>query len=335
MLLEDFLPKGWWHSQPWYAALLAAAYSCVSLFIATQVFAGNPGIVSVTFLTLFLLPSITLIRRGDLGLDDQTWAEKLFGPLHLTKAYTAYFAGTFSTYLLIAFLLPLFGVDVTSIVREQLILLPGITGGATFSVAKFASIFANNWFVLVLVFLFATIWRDGGMFFVQWNASAWGAIFGYRAMGAAAAAGVNPWYYLGVELGQVIWHTALEAGAYILAAVAGSVMGRHAFIGDELPGSFIASVTTLFLVTFGTKTALSVVGVSKLVSTLIGISVFFATAYSLRRGLSQNQAHFAESASVFAVSLALFAVGATVETFVLNNSSSLQTVYEYSNMFIQ
>jgi hypothetical protein len=334
MLLEDFLPDKWWRNHPGYAAVLASIYSVISLFIATQVFAGNPGIVSITFLTLFLLPSITLIRTHTSSPDISLFIQRFLGSMHLTKAYAAYFAGTFFTYLSVAFLLPFAGVNVIQIVREQLLLLPGLTGGATFAMSQFTSIFANNWFVLIIVFLFAVIWRDGGMFFVLWNASAWGAIFGYRAVGAAAAAGTNPWYYLGVELSQVIWHTALEASAYILAAVAGSVIGRHAYVGDEIPGYFIASVSGLFLATFGAKTVFEFAQLPTIISTGLGILVFFASAYTLSDSLVESKEQFTQGMCVLAAALVLFAVGAAIETFVLSNSTSLNTVYKYSSMFI-
>jgi hypothetical protein len=335
MLLEDVLPDGWWFDKPWYAAGLALIYSYVSIFIANQVFGANPGIVSVTFLTLFLLPSIALIRSQNLRLDEQAWWEKYFGPMHLTKAYSAYFIGTFSAYLSIGFLLPLFGINVVEIVKEQLLLLPAFTGAASFQFNTFVTIFSNNWFVLFLVFLFAVLWKDGGMFFVQWNASAWGAVFGFRAVGAAAAAGTNPWYYLGIEMSQVIWHVLIEGGAYILAAVSGSIIGRHAYTGEEPPVRFIASVVGLFSVTFGAKTVLESLPIPLTAATLIGIVIFTIAAYLLRNGLTQSEKQFKEGILVFLVSLAMFAVGAVVETFVLENSTSLETIYDYSNMFIR
>lgn len=333
MLIEDFLPDGWWPDHPWHVAALAVIYSLASLFIAVKVFASNPGLASVIFLTLFLLPSIMRIRHQETSTGDG-WMERLLGPKQVTKAYSAYFIGTFFTYLAVAFTLPFFGFNVLEIVREQLVLLPGLSGAATFSFAQFSGILSNNWFVLLLVFLFATIWRDGGMFFVLWNASAWGAIFGYRAMGAAAAAGTNPWYYLGIELSQVIWHTALEGGAYVLAAVAGSVIGRHAYEEDEIPSAFIGAVTSIFIVTFGFETLMSLLPIPPVTQTMLGVATFFLTSYLLRHALVKHRDQFTTGMTVFSTALALFAVGAIIETFVLENSTSLQTVYRYSSMFI-
>ena len=334
MLIEDFLPDRWRPHHPWHVAALALIYSLVSLFIAVKVFNGNPGLASVIFLTLFLLPSIMRIRHQDTSLGNG-WIERLLGPKQVTKAYSAYFIGTFFTYLAVAFILPFFGFNVVEIIREHLVLLPGLSGAATFSFTQFSAILSNNWFVLLLVFLFAMIWRDGGMFFVLWNASAWGSIFGYRAMGAAAAAGTNPWYYLGVELSQVIWHTALEGGSYVLAAVAGSVIGRHAYEEDEIPSVFIAAVITLVITTFGLKTVISLLSLSVITQTVLGVATFFLTTYLLRHALVKHPEQFTTGMTVFSTALTLFAAGAIVETFVLENSASLQTIYKYSSMFIR
>ena len=58
MVLEQILPSNWFQKRSWYAFLLSIGYSILAILIARFIFASNAGIVSVFFITLFLLPTM-------------------------------------------------------------------------------------------------------------------------------------------------------------------------------------------------------------------------------------------------------------------------------------
>src|SRR3989338_8691213 len=141
--------------------------------------------------------------------------------------YFMIFFGIFLSYMIASFLLPQFGINTFNLLKEQLFLDPSLRGHAAFSYNTFQSIFYNNWCVLLATFILALIAGDGAIFFVTWNASAWGAIFGSRVINASFYSGQNSWYLLLIVLSLVIWHLLLEGGAYILAGIAGSTISNE------------------------------------------------------------------------------------------------------------
>ena len=127
------------------------------------------------------------------------------------------FFGVFFAYYSIAFLSAHFGWNTLGLFREQLFLDPAIMGRATYSFATFWSILANNWWVLLATFFLSLLSGNGATFFVAWNASAWGAIFGMRAIGAAAVLGKSSLAVGGLMTLITLPHILLEGSAYIIA----------------------------------------------------------------------------------------------------------------------
>jgi hypothetical protein len=81
--------------------------------------------------------------------------------------------------------------------------------------------------VLLFFFAIAVPFRQGGvMLAVAWNASVWGAIFGYLARDWASHGGPGLMSaYLRV-IGACFPHMAMEAAAYVLAGFAGVFMSK-------------------------------------------------------------------------------------------------------------
>ena len=91
----------------------------------------------------------------------------------------------------------------------------------------FSQLIRHNGLVLVVCFLFALIYRHGGMLLVlAWNASRWGVIFSYIARFASVDYGENGVYYLLRTVAAILPHLALEAVAYILAAMSGVFLSK-------------------------------------------------------------------------------------------------------------
>jgi len=86
---------------------------------------------------------------------------------------------------------------------------------------------SHNWIVFFGGFLFALIYRDGGMLLVlAWNASRWGVIFSYLSRThETESIGANLGY-LSKTMACVLPHLILEAMAYILVAMAGVFLSK-------------------------------------------------------------------------------------------------------------
>ncbi len=337
MVLEQVVPDEFWHRRFSYAVIVGFVYSIISAVIARQVFSANPGIVSVMFLTLFLLPSIRKLFVEEEKREEKERVftfRKLWQDNHHTlRVYFGIFTGVFLAYMSMTFILPQLGYDVINVVREQLFLDPALKGRA-FDVGTFWGILSNNWYVLLIAFLFAIAWSDGALFFVSWNASAWGAIFGYRALTAAWQANGSPILFLLTELGYVVWHTFLEGGAYILAAISGSVISEEVVKrSDELHNfllwaciSSVGGVLLSFIARRFFATAWSTV---ILILGTLGLVYLLQNAFTTE----DHTNVFIYNYWLFVLAIAVFVVGAIVETYVLTNATGLQEIYQLSRQY--
>lgn len=88
-------------------------------------------------------------------------------------------------------------------------------------------ILTNNLIVLVIAFIFALVYRHGGMLLVlAWNASVWGVVFPYIARTAPDQSAGGPFVYFLKSFASIIPHLFLEAVAYILIAMAGVFLSK-------------------------------------------------------------------------------------------------------------
>lgn len=338
MVLEHLFPDDWLEKKALYAFILAVLYSVIGIFAARLIFGSNSGIVSVVFVSILLIPSMRNMFRWEERKEEKekrfTWKHLWRDNKDVLKAYFSIFFGIFFTYMFFSFILPQMGVDTFNVLKEQLFLDPALRGHA-FETGTFASILVNNWWVLVVCFIFSLFTGDGALFFIAWNASAWGTIFGYRALTASLHANVNPWYFLLIILGIVIWHVILESGAYIVVATAGSVISRDIVSKSGEVGKFL-----IFLFLGGGLTVLFVYMLRMfvfnqylLVSTiaLMFIIVLYCLSYIFND--RRHKEVFTYNFYLFLIGLAIFILGALLETLVLSNSITLNRIYEYSYIF--
>ena len=342
MVLEHLFPEDWLERKHRYAFLLAVVYSTVAIILARLLFAANSGIVSVIFASLLLMPYMEklLVREERKELKEHSFKLHRFfvDNREAITVYAVLFAGIYLTYMLFTFLWPFltqwlpffFGnTNVASVFREQLA-LDGLKGSA-FSGQTFLSIFLNNWWVLLACFLVALVAGDGALFFVAWNASSWGSIFGFRAFEAAMNGGAySAWANLAIILLVTAPHVILEAGAYILAAIAGGVLSDDITSKREAMSKFIYYFIAglvffiilhfLFLVIF---TSWPVVAELCDIATVLLILHFLAYVFDD----PHHKEVFQYNYWLFLLAIALFIVGAAVETVVVANVGPLVRIY--------
>jgi len=332
MVLEHLFPEDWLERKLRYAFILAVVYSTIAIVVARLLFAANSGIVSVVFVSLLLIPYMDKLlakdERAELGERSVTFSHFWRDNKRAISVYLVLFFGIYLTYTVYSFLLPQLGFDVGSVFREQLALELNLRGAA-FSGGTFLAIFLNNWWVLLACFVLALIAGDGALFFVAWNASSWGTIFGFRALEAAihgGAYGALP--NLLIILVITLPHVVLEGGAYILAAIAGGVLSDDVISKRSAMGKFIyylLSATLLFLIFLYLFHAVF----SPLVARLLDIGGILLLLYALSYVFDdkRHEEIFRYNYWLFLVAIALFLLGAIVETFVVGNSGLLQQVY--------
>lgn len=333
-MLEKLFPTSWLEKHIFAAVLLAAGYSVISLSLASYIFPQNTGIVSLVFLSLLIVPSMKRLFAEE-SRNEETETGFSLTKLYtdnkrVFKTYLGVFLGVFATYFCASAFLPLLGVDTLSLMQEQLFIDRAIAGRAFFEPATFMSILANNWLVLVVTFVLALLIGDGAVFFVAWNASAWGAVFGYRAF-AASMYSADPILLTAATLLVIVAaHVLLEGGAYILAAISGSIISTeviknsdelHRFMGYALSGIFL----------YGLLTKLSQ-GLPLSNRLLISIPILLAITYVLRYCFTnkKHQEVYVYNYWLFVIAIAVFVIGSLVETVVLSNSNTLNAIYSAS-----
>lgn len=340
MVLEQVLPSNWFQKRSYYAFLLSIGYSILGILIARFIFASNAGIVSVFFISLFLLPTMKKMFLYEDSLEEK---EKYFSFKHLLKnntclikTYLMIFLGVFLTYTFVSFVLPQLGIDTFNIFREQLNIDHNLRGQAlAFSSNTFLDILVNNWWVLVACFVLGLITGDGAIFFITWNASVWGTIFGFRALSASIVANVNPWYFLAIILIFVIWHVIIEGLAYILVGTAGGVISREIIKVREDVRDFVIyffiGIILIFLINILLYNL-----VPSIFFRLIMSSLSFIFLLSFMEEIFENKTHkmvFKYNFYLFILGIIVFIIGAIVETYVLSNSTKLIEIYELSRLY--
>ena len=332
MVLERLFPVDWLERKFRYAFILGFTYSVIGIIIARFLFPANTGIVSVIFTSIFLIPSMRKIFSKEEVSEEKTKKftfKKLFLlDYDVVFMYFLIFFGIFLSYLIFSFLLPQFGINTFNIFKEQFFLDPSLKGRATFSSNAFLSILYNNWWVLLATFMLALIAGDGAIFFIAWNASAWGALFGAKVLNAAVYSGQEPWLVLFQLLSIVIWHVILEGGAYIFAGIAGSTIS-HEIIKENIEIKetivWIIIASGLFLLS---KYIIRIL----FLSLLVRFAIYFLLALVLLHFLGDivaekgNKQVYTYNLALFVIGIVIFILGAVVEVFVLSNSSILTQI---------
>ncbi|RMF55135.1 stage II sporulation protein M [Candidatus Woesearchaeota archaeon] len=228
MVLERIYPASWLEKKSYFAFLLGLTYSVIGIGLAVFIFPQSPGIASLAFTSLLLLPSlyrlITIDEIKESSEQRFSWQKLWQDNKNFIKIFLFLMLGIEIAFTLFAIIFP--DAALVHIFGEQTAIYKGYTGGIYFTLDLFKHIFLNNIKVLGLCFLLSLMVGDGAIFFLIWNASVWGTVFGTLARSAAANIGGHPLLYYLVIFITVLPHGLLEVLAYILAAIAGGVISR-------------------------------------------------------------------------------------------------------------
>jgi len=353
MVLEHLFPEDWLEKRAIYAFIIAVVYSVLGISAARLLFGANSGIVSVIFTSLFILPYLQKLfskeereeeKEHQLSLKSLASIKHFFKHNKAIKVYFAIFFGIYLTYMFFSFIMPQLGFNTFDILKEQLFVDPALRGresglvGNAFGSGTFFSILTNNWWVLLACFLIAIIVGDGAIFFIAWNASSWGVLFGYRALTAGLNGGVSPWYYLLLVFLITLPHVILEGGAYILAAISGNVISDEVIKEKSDIKNFIfyliGGVALIFIIRLAYSHLLGMT--DPVIFDILAIVIITAMVHVIIRLFQQPwlQKVFKDNYYLFIIAIIIFVLGALVETLVLNNSTMLNNIYALSISYI-
>jgi len=339
MVLEHLFPENWLEKKVRYAFLIGFIYSTISLFVARILFPNNTGIVSVALTTLLLIPYIKKLVEKEEVIEEH---EKRFSFKHLfkdnktmIKVYLSLFLAIYFSWVVFSFLLPMTGYKTGKLFDAQLGLeKSGSAAGMATGTSLFFDIFLNNWWVLLATFGLALIAEEGAFFFVVWNASAWGAILGYRAF-AAGMINNEPLANLLTVVIITFPHLILEGGAYILALISGQVISNDVIHESKEMKRFLGYMIIILAVYIFVYWTVRVIMPNKEIFSIISIIVMMFILYFCAE-IFTNRKHkevFYYNYYLFIIATCLFIIGALVETIVLMNSSLLSNIYQSAAVY--
>jgi len=227
MVLEQIYSANWIEKKSRYAFFIGLIYSFIGIGSALLLFPESPGLASIAFTSLLILPSLNKLMSIE---ENQAAREKKFDIIELFKdhndifkIYLFMFLGILITFSLFSLFLP--SITASRIFAEQVNVL-GATGKAYTTGSMFWWLFANNLKVLIFCLIASFIYGSGAVFIITWNASVWGTIFALVAKQSAAVTGQNPFLYFALTLLAVFPHMILEASSYFIAAISGGVVNK-------------------------------------------------------------------------------------------------------------
>ncbi|MFA6888437.1 MAG: stage II sporulation protein M [Candidatus Woesearchaeota archaeon] len=251
MVLEQLFKPNWIEKKPRHAFLLGFIYSVVGIISAKLIFGANPGMMTVAFTSILLLPSLnTLLAIEESKLENEEsegkdksdiWMIKRLWKDHydIIEVYIYLFLGIFFTYCIVAFTFP--EVTILHLFAPMLEVI-GL-GGQTTTMLGWASnvagptilsIFINNFIVTIVCLLLSLIYGAGAIVFITWNAAVWGVVIGFYAKQAlVSTAGANPVTIFISYVGPFFPHMIMEALPYFTAAIVGGIVSKAA-IREEL-----------------------------------------------------------------------------------------------------
>ena len=226
MVLEQLYPIEFLKEHPKYAFILSCALTVFGMFFAMLVFPQDPALVIVAVTSTLLVPSLyqfTSFQEEVHGRFESliNLKEWIRANKQLYKVYMYMFFGSFFVFALFAMILPTLAAN--EIFKQQLAVL---TGGATFSMGLFWSLFSHNMQVLMLCFLVSVIAGNGSIYLIIWNASVWGTIFGNLAKTAAVNLSANTAIVFLLVMLSVFPHVLLEMSSYVIAVMSGTVISQ-------------------------------------------------------------------------------------------------------------
>lgn len=222
MVFEQLFSEKSLFKHPILGFILGACYTIIGIFIGTIIYSGDPSVIALGFTAIMLMPSLFKLTNCIRIREKNIFSFKLFlyAVFPLIKIYILIFFGIFFTFAFFSTIFPtlasghFFNVQVSALAGEA----------TRFNPSLWTDLFTRNFYILALSFLLSLIAGNGAILFITWNASIWGAAFGFIANKSSAVLSANPFILFGLIVLSVLPHSFLEALSYIIAAISGSII---------------------------------------------------------------------------------------------------------------
>ncbi|MAE13264.1 hypothetical protein CMO92_01755 [Candidatus Woesearchaeota archaeon] len=228
MVFEQIFKPTFLEKKPKVSFLIGMFYATIGIISAMIVFPQSVGLVSIAFTSVLVLPTLnrllTIETRQMVQAKRTTITQIYRNHQDIFQTYIFLFLGIMITYSIFSLILD--ELTVANVFKSQLRLV-GVTGEASnLLFPDFFGILLNNMKVLLVSFVFSLVYGAGAIFFLTWNASVWGTIFGYIAKQAAQVSHESvPLAFLNLFI-QVFPHTVVEVSSYLLAIIGGGILSK-------------------------------------------------------------------------------------------------------------
>lgn len=216
--------------RPWAVFLKGFIVASFGIGAATLLFPAEASMVGVFLVTLGQARTVhTLLDRNRNAVWRQhkaVWATNA----QLGVALTMLFLGVFLAYAIVTLALP--EARVVEIFARQVRNL-GVHDLTDVRFDGLGTVLRHNLVVALVGFLFAFLYRHGGMVLVlAWNASAWGVVFAWMARNTPSGGFFGAALTFLKSLVATLPHLLLESVAYMLVAIAGVFLAKSIGVFD-------------------------------------------------------------------------------------------------------
>ena len=256
MVLEQLFKANFIKKKPVYAFYIGAFYSLVGFISAYLIFGANVGLMAVAFTSILLIPTLNKLLQEEENAEirENKFSLRLLFKDHrdVFEVYLFVFMGIFFTTSLLSLSLH---SRIDGIFSPQLA-VAGIKGSAMFQ-GSFWDILFNNLLVLLVCFVLSFVYGAGAVIFLTWNASVWGAIFGFY-VGGMSQPGFGQANAFLLTLLPLLPHMVTETLVYLSASIVGGVVSK-AVTREKLLSKKFMHVVTDALLLLGTAFVLIVI----------------------------------------------------------------------------
>ena len=225
-MFEQLYKEEWVEAKARLAFLLGVAYSVMGIFSAMVLFPDDPGLASVAFTSLLVVPSLhnlLALEANQMAREARfSIARLLWDHWDIIVIYFFLFFGALVTFGFFAAMWP--PVATSAIFTPQTKATMAVGNAVRQDIML--NYLSNNARVLLISLITSFFYGAGAVFIIIWNASAWGVFFGVAARQSSHA--LHPVIQFFYTLLLVSPHLILEAGSYLFAAMAGGIVSKAA-----------------------------------------------------------------------------------------------------------
>ena len=233
MVFRHILKTKWILKKPEYSLYLGVAYTIISFITAYLLFFRVPtfiGIATIMIIIMITVPTINTLITYEEKIEAKAKAHFFRKHKTIISFFVYFFIGIFIVFFMLALISPnmvfskeqLYGAKVTTVQPKGLPPLPISMNKEIFS------IFKNNFYVMGISFILSLFYGAGALFLIIINASIFASALAdvIRLKAPAGLSFLANYGFIACNLGIMFFHMIPEVGSYLLAAIAGGVLGK-------------------------------------------------------------------------------------------------------------